>query len=417
MRTSQSLPTSSSPDLTTTAEKLGGGTPLAPSAATSNPVPEALGIEHLMPGFTPADFVRNVFRKSPRQWSGSKVLSSLDLAGFERVLWERAECLPNHLWAIRSGTPRFIARRSGREYFRWAIDEYRGGSTLVFSELDRVYAPLTMLISELTNSLQAQVTAAGILSASGAEMPSRPGEGCRILIQRCGRTRWQLPDTKLVPEMFTLAAGDVLYLPSDTTAIQCTDEGPSLVCALTVEPFTRRDYVGYLAEVAAERDVEARRAITGIDRAIEERISRAWAGVRSLAEEERIRLEALERMKLTRVCTLRPIPGYHFEAAAKAESLRLDSRLRVPRGMVFSLLEREDRVHLYMPGLGVVDERRTEPGGLVFPVSAAYLLRNIMMRTEIFTALNLPPIYSERSRLTVLRRLAEEGALIVEPLG
>lgn len=329
------------------------------------------------------------------------------IADFERLIWSCEQSLPAHLCALRDGVERSIPRRSGGEYFRWAIDEFRDGSALIFADLHRVDPYFLPLACDLADAAQADVSVCAMLLPGNVAL-SRPDKMAAIVFQSTGSVR-----ISGAGSTHDLSRGDAVYFAESVDWSIVATAGPALTIVLTFRPDTRRDFLDRIAEIVAEEDECSRRGMIAGRAENPALVHGARARLADLGSHPRIRRMAAERLALGRVNRLRPMPGHHLAAIAMADGLNLDSRVEVPAAMLSTLVEREDRIHLYIPGLGVVDERRTEPGGLVFPIAAAALLRALLARRGPLTARDLPTIYSEQTRLTVLKRLAWEGALAV----
>jgi hypothetical protein len=187
----------------------------------------------------------------------------------------------------------------------------------------------------------------------------------------------------------------------------------TIVIEVLLNIYKRKDYLKYFIELCSEGNMLLRMALIKPDTEAARKVGRGLEVLFENIKNTFIKKAVEKRMRLTRLCALRPVPGHHINSIDSAKYIDSQTRLRLPTGTMHLIIERDSRVHLYLPGLGVVDERRTEPGGLAFPEIATYLLERIMAMVDEFTIEDLPKVYSRSARITVVQRLTEEGALIV----
>ncbi len=173
--------------------------------------------------------------------------------------------------------------KSGKSCLAVIADNFRAGSTIRVRDVDRLDARLSRCVAALTRLLQAQCQVNLYLTPQARTGFPPHFDITDVLVVQCsGSKQWSLhpdytgsvelplPDVAWDPDRFrpvgepqvvTLAAGDVLYLPRGVMhSASCTTR-LSMHLTFSVAPLTWADLIGEAMRHAARNDIALRRRV------------------------------------------------------------------------------------------------------------------------------------------------------------
>lgn len=373
------------------------------------------------------DFIEEVLGRSTRLFPGSQKVQrpTFDMEDFEALLWCNEPRLHEHLSVCGSHGDVALPRRPrSKDLFRWSVDRYCAGCTLGFQRAELVLPWAAGLAGD---------AAARLLSRASVEillLPERTAPGARsvgldedvLVLQTSGKSLWRPcngpGDTRLDArggEAVLLEPGDAVYLPASWAYLASPQCGPSITVLLHLRALMPHDLLECIIEIMVEEDADLRRSVPLTEDALRGAYALAVAKVESLAASSELNRRAWDRLMLRLADEYRPAPGGHLSGARVAASVTTGSILRKRRGAPWVVSSREDAVYVFVPGLGGVAERESQPGGLMFPAVARGLLSAILEVDGTFLLSDLPAEFSERALLATVRTLVRAGALEVVP--
>jgi hypothetical protein len=373
-------------------------------------------LEAVIAPTTPQHFASAVFGGPSIRLGPGSAACRFGIEDFEALLWAQEPLLTEHL-AVFSSTdtlhpPR---RRQHKDLFRWAVEQYRDGKTLRFADAHRVLPWVSQLAADCSRRLLSRVNADLVLLGDATSLAFGLAYKTDLLVvQTSGRTMWNLAPTvdhadgqeRDVP----LVQGESLYVCGDR-ARAVAAMGPAISLVLHVRPCTPADLLESLVEVVAEGDPQFRLTVPQDVDALQATWAQAVNRLRAEGASEGIVHRAWDRVRLRLADEHRPAPGGLMTAAESAARLTTESLVQIRPGGGFLCSDTEGGVYVYVPGLGGVSERESQPGGLIFPAESRELLNAILQRRGPFRASDLPAAYTLRARLATVRSLFADGAL------
>lgn len=358
-----------------------------------------------------------------------------DLDGFEELLWRHEERLRRVLRVNKGGKYFELPHPAqGKDVFRWAVDRFADGCTLILNGTDHLSVPVARVTRAIEAEIGGRVAANAFLTPAGSRgfLPHFDTHDVFVL-QLQGTKVWRLYDRRvelpvdrqihLIDQAtlgpheheFELHAGDLLYVPRGTIHGPFTKDVPSLHLTMGYRPLRWGDYLKALLGVVVDREVALRRSMRPSDlRNLADALPAQLEMIAKAARSPRLRRLALERFQEGFTAQLRPLPGGHLRSALRAHEIQPDTVLVRRSEALCHVYELGDRVRIQFPGVGIVGEDDLQPGAIEAPLAAGGALRRIAASTDPFTAHDLPSILSMESRLALLRRLVREGLLVVD---
>lgn len=383
-------------------------------------------------------FFEESYERKPLHLSGRKVEEVFpglpDIDKFEELLWSHEYKLRRSLRVNRQG--KYLQPppdSTGKDLFRWAVDAFGEGYTLILNGTDTLSEDIARLARAIESETGGKVAANAFLTP-----PDNHGFNPHFdthdvfILQLEGAKVWRLFDERInLPvdrQIFLidqntlneptleveLQPGDLLYVPRGTVHGAFTKCGPSLHLTVGYRPLRWSDYLKALVEVCVESDAELRRSIRPTSLLGDQRqVLSQLASITNHAKSSRIRRLALERFNEGLVGQLRPLPGGHIRTRLAADEVTADTKVKRREGSLCHVYETGDFVRIQFPGAGLVAEADLQPGSLQAPLAAAGSFRYVANSDTSFTAKNLPDGLSLDSRVAIVRRLVQEGLLII----
>lgn len=387
----------------------------------------------------------------PTPWGLAPLLAPVPVEQFLSDSWERAPLyvggrapayyprwfaladLEAWLWSQRrSDAEDLLLAEAGRVYRRRApsrttleqvVEAFGRGETLQINGLHRTWEPLARLAARVGRDLDARVHVNAYLTPASHQGLPRHADGHDVLILAVeGRKRWMLfdgpvplptPDAMLQDHEYpfdfrdlgsraagpprldlVLEPGSLLYIPRGVVHEATAVDGPSLHLSLGLYPLHELDLLHYAVAMAAQADVEMRRALRGAPDPAR------LAGFLKKIAGDPAALEAALRLARTRQVDWREaLPAGQFDAL-----LRLDVDASTS-------LHRRENLEFVVEAAGGEVVLRSGDRHLRGPAALRPTLEYVAA-TLSFTVSELPGPLDDAARIALARRLLREGLFV-----
>lgn len=381
---------------------------------TSPSAPLSFGLCHLVGVPELKDFLSVVFEREPRHTVaalGSRADEILDRDGFERLVASGHASVS----VVEGGVARRYVAGARRSALAWIYGAYGAGQTLLHSDVQKLWPPLSDLCRDVENefitegvALKDPVRANAYLTPARAQaLDIHYDNHCVLVLQLRGTKRWQvfappvpLPlarceqpiarDVAGVPVMVTeLSPGDVLYIPRGFPHVARTEADSSLHVTLSIRPVTW----GEALEAFCRPHAPFRRSVTPA--LAHEHFERELLPIlRRSRPDELVRRGVSESLS-----GLEPLPVGRLGAMDDIERLTSDQVVsRVPRTICLAEMEADDAVLRF--------------AGAALRLPAAMMtVFDFIASNEEFTPSALPAINGDYDAVELTRVLVRRGLM------
>jgi hypothetical protein len=380
------------------------------------------------------DFKFNVLSKKAKYYKGALNISddNFGLREFEEALWAHENSLNERLRVNIKGkdiqTPR---RAHGKDLFRWSIEQYGKGATLVLNGVDLVSIWFAHICRTLDVYFEGITTANAFLTPKLSQGFQPHFDTHDIfVVQTAGSKIWKIyhqeieeptknqiyhiDQNKLNEPVLTikLYPGDLLYVPRGFVHVAETDNDFSLHVTLGIRPIKSVDLLSATLDVIAEENVNLRKnIITYNENERFDIITSAFENILHEIKRPYIRKKILNRMNEVFVSQLRPIAGKHLENILVSDYIEKDTKVIRRPEAICAISEIEDKVFLTFPGIGVTESKDIKPGYLIFPSLTYAILTYIAKSNDTFTPSDIPGPLSIETKINIVKRLTKDGVL------
>ncbi|MBB4807015.1 hypothetical protein HNP38_002311 [Chryseobacterium defluvii] len=387
-------------------------------------------LENILSPITIDDFLKNVKNSAFHHFKRNKssVNPKFGIEEYENLLWNNERILSSHLRVYNTCNQRVSPprRRENKDLFRWAIDQYIAGNNLQIHKINKVFPVLSKLEAISTQSLFSNITIDAFLLPHVIEITtfSLLSNENKIVIQTKGSTRWKIYHQQVSDlnsndikhntdySEVILSEGEVLFIKQNHKYNVVTQDSYSIYLVINFTPYINLDYLTCLVDIIAENDITFRRSINEHNyESLHVNFNDLLIKFIEKSRSKQIQLQTINRLWVNLMTKLKPLPGYHLNNVNKINSLSVNSLISKAADIIRYQYEAGNEIHLFVPGLALVDDRDWEPGRLVFPIESFHLLKSIFSMQKKFTINDLPIIYSEESRYEVVKKLVLEGVL------
>lgn len=404
-------------------------------------VSRAVDLETLIHPISLDEFARRYFERevlhvgktAPDRFRG--LFSKRDA---ETLLWQKERCIPDFVRYTRDGEEEYPPHNlAGTGYFRWSVDKYQQGWTLVLHTLSECWLPTARLARSLEGAFGSPVYVVAFLTPAGSRGFLSHFDTPNVLVVQLEGTKvWRLHEAVVEAPLLrhcrplhdgevgeptrvvTLHPGDLLYVPGGVVHSAEAQEEASLHLTIGFHPRRRVDLVKDLLEHAAGHHVELRRSAPpgayadGRHPGPDELEALLPVLGMQLADAEAVR-GGWERLDQRFVSSLRPLPDSYLRTGEMLAGLNLEDRVERRPGS-YCHVERVEggTVRLRFPGVGGEDERRVS-GYLEGPAHVAEAFAFVAASRGDFAVSALPGHLTGDAKLTLARRLIREGLLRV----
>jgi hypothetical protein len=361
-------------------------------------------------------------------------INSFSLDVFEQILWEHEAILGTNLRVNHKGKAiQLPGRASGKDIFRWAIDKYAEGATLILNGIERIYAPSV----ELARSMDAFF---GGIATLNAFLTPKNSQGFLphfdthdvFIYQTDGAKRWKIFDQRIeLPVLrqihvinqetigeaeldFVLSQSEVLYIPRGVVHGSQTEDDFSLHVTLGIRPLRWITYIQTMVDIISEMDIKLRKSIS-FDENFDDDLENIIEVIEHYSKNKRVRKLTIERTKEIHISSLRPTSGHHIKSINKlnAKPGVNNYSVRFAKELI-GLSEYKDKLRLLFPGVGIADDKNLQPGVIEMSVIFRPVVEEIIEKKNAFTAKDLRVDLFDTEKLDqFLRKLAQEGLLII----
>lgn len=357
-----------------------------------------------------------------------------DVEGFEQLLWQHEYKLRQSLRVNKGGKYLKIPHHaSGKDVFRWALERFNEGYTLILNGTDHISLDIARVARAIESETFGKVAANAFFTPAENRgfLPHFDTHDVFVL-QLAGSKHWYIYDQRInLPvdrqirlldqntvgepiEKYELLAGDLLYVPRGLVHGAFTASNPSLHITMGYRPMRWSDYLSALVGVVAEecdalRSSVRPRELCLDDEAFETIFSKFTDHVRS----PRVRQGALDRVGEAFLAQLRPLPGGHLKALNDSKKIAESTMVFRRDNTPCEVFENDTSVRIQFPGVGLASSDNLKPGAVSAPLSAGGAIRYMATTNSPFCACDLPKILSKDSRIALVRKLVEEGLLVL----
>ena len=380
------------------------------------------------------EFVENILGKSPsihlKKVNSDQMKFTID--DFETALWSHEGSLMERLRVNNNGSDTIIPRRAnGKDLFRWAIDQFAIGSTLVFNGVDSISPRIAHISRELDIYYEGLTTANAFLTPPNSQgFPPHFDTHDVFIIQLVGTKKWSVYEQEIedplpnqidyidknksrAPILETiLEEGDILYIPRGFIHEAKTGIQASLHITMGIRPKKPVDLLSAAIDVIAENHSELRRNIVIYGES--DRKKTIETSLKTISNEVKrpfIQKRIKQRINEIFVTQLRPIAGGHILNLLQSQNINEKTIFIMREESPCSMSEEGDKILLTFPGMGVAASKDIKPGYIIFPAICFGILKYLINNKEPFGCENILGPYNNRIKLEVLKKLLEVGIL------
>mgnify|MGYP003655204168 CR=1 FL=1 len=392
--------------------------------------------EELLDPITTDEFFDCFYEKKPLLVTGKSSQERFPgfpcIEGMEEILWAQEEKLRRVLRVNRQGSYVALPHPShGKSLFRWAIDQFLGGCTLILNGTDTMSLPIARVARDIETRFSGKVAANAFFTPANQQGFLAHFDTHDVFILQLDGTKvWpifdqriELPidrqiylvDQKTVGDpvcTFLLSPGDLLYVPRGFLHGPYTLDEHSLHITMGFRPNRWADYLAALVQVVAENDPLFRSSIPSRDDQFQSELTRVLGRFANLASSRRSSRLAGERIAETLNALLRPLPGQHILAGKFADKVAATTLVVKRTESPCHVYEVDDLVRIQFPGIGLATDQDLQPGCIEAPLSAGGCLRFVARTEAPFTAEDLPDAITVESRLNLVKLLVRNGLLV-----
>lgn len=364
----------------------------------------------------------------------NKFVNLPGIDGFEELLWRHESKLKRILRVNHRGNYKQIPHHaSGKDAFRWAIDSFGDGCTLILNGTDHLSKEVAEIARSIEEETNSKVAANAFLTPANSRgfLPHFDTHDVFIM-QLEGEKHWHLYDQRenlpldrqiyLIDQetvkdpsyKYVLSPGDLLYVPRGMLHGPFTKSQSSLHITMGYRPLRWRDYLIAMVDVIAESEPRLRESIRPSDNSPNsDDVEKIFSLLSLKSKSPYIQKLSLERVREKFVSQLRTLPGGHIRNLEASSMVNMDTKLLKRKGCVCNITETRETVRLQFPGIGLSSSDDLHPGCIEAPIMAGGAIRFIAGSDDVFTAKDLPGILTIDSKIDLLKKLVREGLLVV----
>lgn len=389
-------------------------------------------ISRLIDPLTFETFIKEVFEKKQHLSGGSGLFKEFRVSMFEGLLWAHQHLVGEQIDVNKNGSSVYYNKaEAGKDPFRWVIDQYMKGCTIIFNGIDDIHAAVAKDVRPLDKIFKGRTTANAFLTPSNSRgfLPHFDTHDV-FIVQTSGKKKWVLYEKEMdLPldnqiylidqdrlgdpiDTYLLEAGDVLYIPRGMVHGSFTEDDHSLHITVGIRPLLGIDYLNKMLEVISENDVAFRKSI-------------ALANLEEKSDDVELLMDKLQSgfnnpylRKLTRekidaklASQSKPVPGHHLENNQQIENLCLETNVVKAFLQNDALVDSGKKIRLVFPGAGFVATDNPKPGYLEFPAIAFGALNFIRKSSKPFMPKEISDFYPDETKLLIVKQLLKEGYL------
>lgn len=375
-------------------------------------------------------FFEEIFEKKPFLFHYEPFSSLVSLSDFDRTLWENENRFRTDLRVNLNGIPTSVPPvMTGKDLYRWAIDQYREGKTLILNGIEKTDVEWATIARSFD-------TVFGGLSSVNAFLTPAMNQGFKphfdshdvFIIQLAGSKKWGLFDRELENPMpleiylidnsyeripsqeLLLRPGDILYIPKGWIHSGKAQEEFSLHYTLGIRPIKQIDVLHELIDaIAIEHPLLKSSFYYKLQFGLSEEVLNL---LKMHLDSLYFHTIAESKAKMKFVTSLRPIPNRSLELNPDTVAFS-EAVFSVNNCASTSIFEKKNTFLLFFPGIGITGVENLQPGSISFPYSAYGYVKWIIQQEERFQLHEGPDYLNSDSKATILKTLLRNGLISV----
>jgi hypothetical protein len=356
----------------------------------------------------------------------------LSFCRFEQIIWEHQSHLPDILEIPRNGfklEPRLVHRNN---YFRWAIDEFRGGGTLIITGLEKFDLQLALFCRGLEEQLNFRVGVNAYATPPNSQgFRTHFDDHDVFVLQIEGSKDWtvfnSLPALPLdndsgraKPEVskqdiFTrrLVPGDLLYIPRGMFHHAKTGEQSSLHLTIGIRSYRNLDMLNAIIRCYAEKTRDCRKSFKLFETSLDGKRA-VDSLLQHISKDENFDELFEKAIKLEQnkyVSGLSHLPDELLTSALSIEEIEIWELVQKRKSMQCIAQINDGHAALTFPGVGYSDHSAVRPSAIEGPAEIFDVFEYIALQNDFFSAIDLPGNLSIEGRKKLISFLVREGLL------
>lgn len=383
------------------------------------------------------NFTTNYYEEKPLFVPGGikDILNPFKKNDLEQLLWLNEQKLRKIVRVNKSGSyvqPPHHA--SGKDIFRWCVDQYSTGNTLIVNGIDHLSIDIARVTREMEAITHCKIAANAFMTPNGSKgfLPHFDTHDV-FVFQLEGEKIWDLYDKRInypvdrqihmidqktlgEPSVsYRLKAGDLLYVPRGMVHGPHTlKEYDSLHITMGFRPIRWKDYLISMVDIISEDHPALRKTAVFADTFLPEAaLNLAIHELQENLSSKKYKAVALDRLQEKFVSQLRPLPGKHIEMASAKYVIDESTLLLRRKEAICHVAENSETVSIQFPGIGISSDDDLHPGSVQAPLIAGGVFRFIANSNDPFTIKELPDILTVDTKITLVNKLLREGLLIL----
>ena len=374
------------------------------------------------------NFWTDIFEKQSLFVSNTGIDINFNIEKFEELLWSQEQYPERKVDVnLKGNSLVYKKKEAGKDRFRWLMDRYQEGGTIIFNGIDEIDKQLAEMARSLDVIFRGRTSVNAFLTPpnSSGFLPHFDTHDVFIL-QTGGEKHWQLYEKQLelpldrqiylvdqetIGKPITahhLKQNDLLYIPRGLIHGAFTEDAYSLHLTVGVRPLLKVEYLKTMLDAIAEEDEEFRKSMLDdgqtqlpeLVRKIEEYIDNAYFKKRT---DTILNIDNQSKTK--------PTPGHHIANIHKVGELRINSLLKKAypgKGFIEYHL---DKIRLYYPGVGFSVNDEVQQGSIEYDSIHYGAINFIISQESSFIVKDIPDIYPDETKLKLVEKLIREGFL------
>jgi ribosomal protein L16 Arg81 hydroxylase len=391
-----------------------------------------LPLQRLINPTTTDIFWKDIFEKKQLLSKGPGLLKDFTESKFEQLLWAHESLVRVRIVFNKAGKSVYYNKaEAGKDKFRWAIDRYMEGCTIIFNGIDDIDPEVAKQVRPLDKTFKGKTTANAFLTPPNSKgfLPHFDTHDV-FIVQTSGTKKWVLYQKEMdlpldnqiylidqdkletpVAE-YLLEPGDVLYIPRGMVHGSFTEDEHSLHITVGIRPLLGVDYMNKMLETLSENDVSFRKSIAGMssEEMIEES-QKLLGKLQSGINNPYFQKLTTEKIDMRLASQKKPLPGHHLNNLEKIDKLNLNSKVVKAYPHNDALVDSGSNIRLVFSGTGFSLMDNPRPGFIEFPAIAYGALNFIRKTGEPFMPKDLSAFYSDENKLVIVKELLKEGYL------
>ena len=363
----------------------------------------------------------------------SELSLNFNLQRFEELLWSHHFDNSDNIQVNKGGVDHaFDQDKAGKNHFKWLMDQFSDGCTIIFNGIDEIDEQVGKLARSLDVVFGGWTTVNAFLTPAGEKgfLPHFDTHDVFIL-QLEGTKEWHLYDKPVelpldkqiylidqetlgdASEKHTLKSGNVLYIPRGLVHGSHATNDYSLHITIGIRPVLGIDLLKNSIDMLAEQDVTLRKSVLKSKYALKDLVKTFSSLLEEKSDDSYFNKILDEHIKLGYINQSKPYATGRLSNLVDIERVDAKTRLRSIYNGKDLLVDHEDKIRLYFPGIGMTSKEEVQQGFLEYPAIAYGALTFIRSRNGGFAVEELPDFYPFETKLSLVKSLLKDGYLVL----